>query len=384
MKKKIIVAAIVVAILTAVLVYGNISATVVEIAKVNVGTIEHTVVDTGYVQSADKYDIYAEQSGTVTELPVEIGGAVSEHQVVAVLENRDLSMNSQQFQVYLSQAQSAASSYEAALARTNLDLSDAEAEFSRNQELFSAGAISQVELDASRSALEKYQQSADELTRNLEEASEQVSSYQKLLSSSRSKENKLIIRSPIDGIMMQLPVELGQVVNPGTLLSRVAVQGNLEIKADILSDDLGEVKTGQKVRITAPVLGDQVLSGEIVEIYPQAEEKTSALGVIQRRVPTIIKLDSSGNLKPGYETRINIVTAVRENVLLIPREAVFTASGGEKQVMKVVDSRVVYAAVKTGLMDTKNIEIIEGLNSGDLIIKDASSILEEKTRVKGS
>ena len=79
-----------------------------------------------------------------------------------------------------------------------------------------------------------------------------------------------------------------------------------EIKADLLGDDLGDVAIGQKVRVIAPVLGNQVLYGEIAEIYPHAEEKLSTLGVLQRRVPVIIKLDNAANLKPGYEIRVSV------------------------------------------------------------------------------
>jgi HlyD family secretion protein len=168
----------------------------------------------------------------------------------------------------------------------------------------------------------------------------------------------------------------------GALLAQVGSASALEIKVDLLSDDLGAVRLGQKAQITAPVLGDQVLSGEVAKIYPQAEEKQSALGVIQRRVPTIIKLASSANLKPGYETRVSIITASQQGILLVPREAVLTATNGQKQVMMIVNGRVRFQEVKTGLQDSKNVEILEGLKSGDLIVKDASVTLKANARVK--
>jgi HlyD family secretion protein len=181
---------------------------------------------------------------------------------------------------------------------------------------------------------------------------------------------------------MQLPVEQEQVVVYGALLARVAMPNDLEIKVDLLSDDLGEIQIGQKAQITAPVLGNQVLNGEVIQIYPQAEEKQSALGVIQRRVPTIIRLDDTSNLKPGYETRVSIITASNENVLLVPREAVLSSTNGEKQVMAIVNNRVVMRTVTTGLFDNKNVEITAGLQEGQEIIKDASIGLQPNARVK--
>lgn len=362
--------------------YLGTAATVVETATVGQGGILHTVVDTGYVQSAQKMDIYATQAGRVISIPVKVGQSIEEGQVIMVLQNRDLSMSSNQVQIQLSQANAAAAAAEAAIEAGRLTLTDSEAKFKRAQELYKAGAISQVEYDAAKSQLEIDQASFAAQEKSLQSAREQVSNYQTLLASSSQKEKELQVRSPINGTLMQLPVKQEQVVAYGTLLAQIAQANDLEIKVDLLSDDLGEIKLGQKAQITAPVLGNTVLNGQVIQIYPQAEEKQSALGVIQRRVPTIIKLDDTGNLKPGYETRVSIITASNEQVLLVPREAIINTANGEKQVMVVVNGRVAFKAVKTGLMDSKNIEITEGLKAGDLIIKDASVTLKASTRVK--
>lgn len=362
--------------------YLGTAATEVELAAVDQGDILHTVVDTGYVQSADKTDIYASQGGVVVNLPVKVGQGIDKGQVIMVLQNRDLAMSSQQLQIQLSQAQTAVSTTEAALVQSRLDLEDAQANFDRSQELYNAGAVSQVEYDQARSILEKSQAILEAQEQSLQSSKEQVNNYQALLTSSRAKENELEVRSPIAGTLMQLPVQLDEVVTYGALLARVAQAGDLEIKVDLLSDDLSEVQLGQKAQITAPVLGDKVLNGEVIQIYPEAEEKQSALGVIQRRVPTIIILEDNDNLKPGYETRVSIITASASDVLLVPREAVLTADNGQKQVMLVVDGRIKFQDITTGLTDNKNIEITGGLENGDIIVQDASTTLKANARVK--
>jgi len=362
--------------------YFGTAATEVETVTVSQGGILHTVVDTGYVQAAQKFDVYATQGGRVVSLPVKVGQNIKKGQVMMVLQNRDLSMSSNQLQIQASQAQAAAAAAEAVIEQGRLDLEESQSEFARAQELYNAGAISQVDYDAARSLLDKDQASFDAQEKSLQSARQQVNNYQTLLASSSQKEKELQVISPIDGTLMQLSVQQEQVVAYGTLLAQVAQANDLEIKVDLLSDDLGEVQVGQKAQITAPVLGDKVLNGEVIQIYPQAEEKLSALGVIQRRVPTIITLEDNGTLKPGYETRVSIITASNDNVLLIPREAVISAANGEKQVMAVIDGRVVFRVVKTGLVDSKNIEIIEGLKEGDQIIKDATVTMKASTRVK--
>jgi HlyD family secretion protein len=368
--------------LAGIIYYFGTAATAVDMTKVGRGDISHTVVDTGYVQAADKVDIFAPQGGRIISLPVWVGQTVEKNQLLMVLQNRDLAMNSQQLQIQLNQANAAVNADQKALEQGNLELADSRIRFTRAQELYRAGAISQVEYDAARSLLDKALVSTEAQGQNLQSAQAQVNNYQSLVNSARNNEQELQVKSPISGTIMQLPMQQEEVVMYGTTLAQVASAEKLEIKVDLLSDDLGEVKLGQKVQITAPVLGDVVLNGEIIKIYPQAEEKTSALGVIQRRVPTIVKLDSIANLKPGYETRVSIITANRKNVIIVPREAVLTSSTGEKQVMRVINGRVGFRVVKTGLMDSKNIEIIAGLSAGDHIIKDASVVLKENARVK--
>ncbi len=362
--------------------YFGTAATAVETITVSQGGVQHTVVDTGYVQSAQKTDIYATQSGRIISLPVTVGQNIEKGQLIMILQNRDLSMSSNQLQIQLSQANAAVAAAESAIEQGRLTLADAQAKFTRAQELFKAGAISQVEYDGAQSLLETNQASFQSQEKSLQSAREQVNNYQTLLASSNQKETELQVRSPITGTLMQLPVQQEQVVTLGALLAQVAWANNLEIKVDLLSDDLGEIQIGQKAQITAPVLGEKVLNGEVIQIYPQAEEKQSALGVIQRRVPTIIKLEDNGNLKPGYETRVSIITTSKDNVLLVPRAAVISSANGEKQIMAVVNGRVVFRVVTTGLMDSNNIEITGGLNAGDQIIKDASTTLKPNTHVK--
>ncbi|MEQ8200006.1 MAG: efflux RND transporter periplasmic adaptor subunit [Syntrophomonadaceae bacterium] len=382
MRKKILWGLLGVALIAGIYYYYASAGTEVETVGVSRGDIKLAVVDTGYVQAFNQADIYAAQGGRVASLPVSVGQMVEKGQIIVVLDNKDLKMSSDQLQVQLSQAAAAVSAAEAALKQSNLDMVDVQAQYNRAQELFAAGAISQVEYDTAGSLLERTRAGIEAQEQNLRAAREQVGNCQSLLNSSRTKESELQVRSPISGMVMQLPVQQDEVVMYGSLLARVAPPGALEIKVDVLSDDLGEIKLGNRAEITAPVLGAEVLTGEVAKIYPQAEEKQSALGVVQRRVPIIIKLDNTGNLKPGYETRVSIITDRKENVLLVPREAVITSPDGGKQVMVVANNRAVVRKVSTGLYDTRSIEITGGLEAGEQIVKDGSTALKANARVK--
>ena len=299
-----------------------------------------------------------------------------------VLENLDLSIQIEDTRSQLSQTIASIPAAQAAVQRIDLELQKAGENLERLRSLHEAGAIPTVEYEEAEHRVKTMEQNLQEQTALLESARAQEAGMNQSLRNLNRKEQQLTLQSPVDGIILGLPAKQEQVVNPGALLASVAVPDKLEIKADILSDDLGEVKLGQRVTITAPVLGTKVLYSEVREIYPLAVEKQSALGVIQRRVPVMITLDDPANLKPGYEVKVAIETSATQGVLVIPREAVRTLKDGGREVMVVIDNRVKRRLVQTGIGDRENIEITEGLAVGAIIIRDGNLDLKENTRIK--
>lgn len=354
----------------------------VMVLQVRPGTITRSVTDSGYVQPAADFDIHATQSARVAEVLVETGQAVKAGQVLVTLENLDLSVQISDMRSQLSQAQTAAKSARAALERTRLELVDASDNLKRMEELYGAGAVSRAEYEKAVLQVETCRQTLNEQSARLDSALAQEAGSRESLSRLEAKEGQLVVKSPADGTVLDLPVKREEVVGPMTLLATVAAAGQFEVKADILSDDLGEVKIGQKAVISAPVLGQETLTGEVKKIYPRAEEKQSALGVIQRRVPVIITLPDPGPLKPGYEVRVAIETQTRDGVLVLPREAVRTTGDGQREVSVVVNDRVEHRPVQTGLSDQVMIEITGGLEEGDVVVRDGGLELKEKTKVK--
>lgn len=354
----------------------------VETVLAQKGQITRAVVESGYIQPATDFGIHATQSVRVTQIPVEAGESVKQGQTLVVLENLDLSIQISEARSQLTQAASAVSGARASMSRTQLDLQDARDNLQRSEELYQAGALARVDYDKALLQVESLQQTIVEQNSRLDNALTMEAGLSNSLRHLAAKEQQLVVKSPVDGTVLNIAVKREQVLHPGSLLVNVAVPDQLEVKADILSDDLAEIKLGQKVSVTAPVLGSSVLTGEVKKIYPRAEEKQSALGIIQRRVPVIISLPGPGKLKPGYEVKVAIETQSRQDVLILPREAVRSTRDGGKEVLCVVNNKIERRKVQTGLSDQKNIEITDGLENGDRVVKDAGLDLAEKTKIK--
>ena len=85
---------------------------------------------------------------------------------------------------------------------------------------------------------------------------------------------------------------------------------------------------------------------------------------------------------PGYEVRVAVETARREGVMTLPIESVRTNRKGHYEVLKVVGGRVHITPVVVGIKNRQKVEIIKGLNEGDVVVKDAGMDLRDGARVK--
>lgn len=354
----------------------------VETTTAQLGEIIQTIEDTGYVQAAESFDLQATQNARVAQVPVKIGESVKQGQPLVVLENLDLTLQREEVRSQLTQANSSANQAVVSMERTRLELEAAERDLERVQQLYEAGIATSVEAEKAQLQVDTYRQTLQEQTAQIDTIRAQAAGLEKTLQQLGNKAQQLIIKSPIDGIVLNLPVEIEQAAYPGSLLVSVGISDQLEVRAELLSDDMSAVKVGQKVLITAPVLGDKALTGEIKQIYPQAEEKQSALGVIQRRVPVIITLPQPDLLKPGYEVKAAIETLRQDDVLLLNREAVRTLANNQKEVMVVADGQVQHRIIETGINDRTQIVVQSGLVAGEQVVKDGSLVFKEGAKVQ--
>ncbi|MDD2497517.1 MAG: efflux RND transporter periplasmic adaptor subunit [Desulfitobacteriaceae bacterium] len=381
-RKKIIFGAAVIVVLAIAGIMLMSGGTEVETNRVTRGKINRSVVDSGVVQPVESWDIYAEQNARVESISLETGTQVKKGQLIMSLENKDLAVQIADAKARLAQSQLQAAGAQSSLEKLELALKQGREDLKRAEKLLEEGVITETELEGAQLTVKSYEKDLSEQKALLESARAGAAGLRETLTQLSDKKELLTVKSPAVGVILNLPVKQGELVMPGSLLVSISLPGELEVKADVLSDDLGEIKLGQNVSITAPVLGDKVLSGTVEKIYPQAEEKQSALGITQRRVPVIISLTESANLKPGYEVQIAIETIALSDVLVIPRESVRTVEGDKKEVMAVMDGKIEHRLIKTGASDADLVEILDGMKKGDIVIRDAGLDLKENQKVK--
>jgi HlyD family secretion protein len=354
----------------------------VEVTQANKGIFTQVIEETGYVQVIEEQQIQATQTALVSQVLLDAGDRVEKGQLVMILTNSALEAELASVRSQLAQVKSQLSQAELELLARRAELNQAQDDLDRKKALLDAGALAEADYQTAQLQFSKIRNSVAQQESSVAGLAQQVGDHQIMLDALLSQSAEWEVRSSVAGVLLDRPVKKGQVVAPGTLLALIGADEGMEIKTDLLSDEIGQVQVGQKVTISAPVLGEQSLSGQVGKIYPQAYEKVSALGVIQRRVPVVISLPQTANLRPGYEVRVAIETVHKEDVTLLPREAIRLNSNGDYQVMAVVDNRMVITPVIVGDKNQLWVEIIEGIEPGQIVIRDGSQEVKEGSRVK--
>lgn len=354
----------------------------VETVRVSRGDLVRTVEEDGVVEVPGDRRMYATQLARVLDVPVEEGDSVLPGTVLVRMKNPDLDVRIHETRTLLDQAIRDRQGASALVESTRLLLSDAARVAARRKRLYEAGAISLSEFEEAVLTLERLEKDLERHQSAVDSAAVLESGLKRTVLELQAKGAELVVKSPIKGIILELPPEKDRVLQPGDHVATVAPEARMEVVSDILSDAMGNVAVGQKVRVTAPVLGSQVLEGKVAKIYPQAFEKMSALGVVQRRVKVRIDLPYSPRLKPGFEVRVAIETERHPGVLLLPIESVRTTESGERFAMKIERNRIKSVPIRTGLADRRSVEILEGLHEGDEVVRDAGLDLDEGRRVR--
>jgi len=182
----------------------------------------------------------------------------------------------------------------------------------------------------------------------------------------RVKIGKNSLRSPIDGVVAKQDAKVGEIMAANTVVVSVISVNGFEIETNVPEADIAKVKVGDSAKVTLDAFGNDVIfEASVTKIDPS---EIIIEGVATYKV-TLQFVKESGNIKSGMTANIDIVTAKKENVIVIPQRAV-VAKNGDK-IVQITDKNGAIKEVKveTGLRGSDgNIEIISGLNDGDNIV----------------
>ncbi|MDR0307025.1 MAG: efflux RND transporter periplasmic adaptor subunit [Chitinispirillales bacterium] len=350
----------------------------VELGKVSLGNISASVSASGTVQAATEVQISASVPGTIEKLAVSEGQAVKKNEVLAQLDQ-------QEYRANLTRA-------EASLQLTQAALAQSKTMYSRAKELFNKHLISRQDYESAQT-----QYLLDEA--RVKEASAVVKQAKKQL-------DDTIITSPMDGVVTQLKVEVGEQVViglpsvPGVVLMVIADMSRMRVEGEVSEVDVVSIQPGQKAFITVEAFIDSVFEGEVTEVA-MSPINAGAGGVVNFLVKVSLD-DSVPNLLPGMTAFADIITASHDSVLVVPIQSVLTktvskispqyrpkdiAPQTEVQAVFIVEHGTAYLVpVTAGIAGRDYLEITSGLRLGEVVITGPFAVLQSLrggTAVKG-
>ena len=394
MKKKIAVVlglALIVAVIVGAVIKSN-SESVVEVKTAEAKTMEYEdkVLATGKVEVLGSVDV----ASTLTvpaklALKVEEGDQVSKGQVLAEL---DVTEQKQQ----LADAEKALDAAESALANAKKvkdeaaaaqkKLAAAQQKLETVQKLVAENKASQEELAAAQQefAAAQQAQSAAEMKAQFTDISSlemQVEQARSAVDTARSAVEKGKIKSPIDGVVLQVHVKSGSYAQMGVPILTVGNPDQLQVVANLSEQDIRGVKTGQEVEVRWAGAPEQVVKGKVDRIAPTVS--SPEMGQTETYIKVYITIDDGAPLKPGATVDVVIYRVKPRKSLLIPNEAI-KEEGNTKSVFVVDNGTAKKVTVQTGHSNELYTEINGGIKANTKVVLEPKDIKDgQKVRLTG-
>jgi multidrug efflux pump subunit AcrA (membrane-fusion protein) len=372
----------------------------VQVAPVEKTTIQHVVEAQAILFPLQQAAIVPKISAPVQKFLVKRGSPVKEGQVLAVLENRDLSAAAQDTQGAYKQAQAVYETTTAANLPEEIRKAEADAQqaqqvldaqekvFQSRQQLFEQGALPRKELDQSRVDIVQARNQSDIAKQHLQKLMA-IGKEQELKAAAGQRDSAAgkyrgaqaqlsysEIRSPINGVITDRPLYPGEMAAAGTPLLTVMDISSVIAKAHIPQDEAAALKVGNKGSITVPGMTDPI-NGKVTVVSPALDPNSTTVEVwFEVKNP-------KHELKPGTSVHLSMTAQTVNDALVVPASSILTAPDGTTTVILAGSDGLAHQKpVKIGIRNGDDVQITEGVNEGEKVISNGAYGLPDKTKIK--
>ncbi|MDB9791206.1 efflux RND transporter periplasmic adaptor subunit [Bacteroidia bacterium] len=367
----------------------------VNVGKVENRTIISTVSANGKIRPEAEVKISADVSGEITELYIEEGDTVKEGQLLLKI-NPDLYLTSRdRARAGVSSSQSNLKTSQAQLTQAQARLTEQEAAYARNKQLYTDKVLSQAEYDVAKSAYAIAQSEVKAAQERISAARFGIQNSQATLTEANKTLGRTSIYAPSNGVVSALNNEKGERVvgtaqMAGTEIMVISNFNNMEVIVDVNENDILQVKKGDTSLVEVDAYSDRKFKGIVTEISKSANSSGVQMSTdqvtnfeVKVRLLKSSYVDllevSTAPFLPGMSANVEIQTLVKDNIPCLPIEAVgtrvqedsaniSTEEELDEVVFSISKSKAVLNIVKTGIQDSRYIEIREGLKVGDKVI----------------
>jgi len=304
----------------------------VEAVAASRGQVTASYSGTTTLEADEEATVVAKVGGTVSRIYAEEGRVVRAGDALAQLDDTELR-------------------YDAEQAEANFDKK--QQEYNRSQALYDRKLISADAFDTVKYDLAALKASYDLAKLNLDRST---------------------LRSPIDGVVAKRLIKVGNTLTPNQSVYVVTNFNPLLAVLYVPENALAAIKPGQPATLSADALAGKSFTGRVARLSPVVDPQTGTFKV------TVEVRRSGHELAPGMFSRVSITYDVHKNALTVPRTAIMTEDG-ESAVYVVKDGTAHRVAVGLGYTDGDKVEIVRGLNLGDMVVTLGQNSLKDGTKV---
>ncbi|HRY97945.1 MAG TPA: efflux RND transporter periplasmic adaptor subunit [Bacteroidales bacterium] len=315
-------------------------------------TIDNVVkktVATGAVVPRREVEIKPQVSGIIEEVFVEAGTMIKAGDLVA--------------RVRIIPDMLQLTTAESRVRRAELSLENARKEHERRRDLFNKQVIPETEYNEYKLAWETARE-------ELEAAEDNLQLIRDGVSRRAGKATNTLIRSTVDGMVLDVPVEVGHSVieantfNAGTTIATVADMGEMIFEGKIDETEVGKIKEGMELLLTVGAIEDKEFRAVLEFIAPKGVEEN---GAIQFEIRAAVTLSDSILIRAGYSANAAIVLERRDSVMVIPEGLIQFENDTPYVEVEIAPQTFERRDIRLGLSDGINVEILSGLSKDDRV-----------------
>jgi HlyD family secretion protein len=429
-------------------VYSKRGVVTVQTGQVTRGDLAAIVTSSGEIKPKNYINIGANAMGNITEILVKEGDHVRKGQLLARVENTQPSADVEAYQASVSSAEADTTASEAGLkaADENIhtmeaglehdkaDLDRMKADYDRAQELFNEKLLARQDFELKKFTYEAQKAQITQSEARIvqaraqrEQNAAQLSSTQRHITQARANLNRFadVLRkydsvAPLDGVVTNLPVRVGESVVPGiqnsegSVIMTIADMSVITAEVKVDETDIVSVHLGQVADITIDAIPNKTFKGHVSEIGDTAILRSTGLAASQSAISSqeakdfkvVIAMDNPPDeIRPGLSCTAKVTTATRSNAVTIPIQALTIRQHGDLEQPKPGSTSTAQAATKpdpaaekarkeeiqgvfvvnagkaefrkveTGITGATDIEVLNGLKPGDQIVTGSYQVI---------
>ncbi len=334
----------------------------VESHTVSTGPVVHSVMGTGTLEARIRTTISPKIQGRIAEVLVDQGSVVKAGQLLVRLDDEDLAQQARMATAVISSSEATLGRFRAEIEQAKSTFAKTEADLGRTQKLIAANTISQSEFDQTQEAFELAKSGLLRAEANLLEAEQQVALNRETLKFQEARLADAKLLAPFDGLVIERERDAGAIVVPGSPILQLISLDELWVSAWVDETEMDHLKDQQPAKIVFRSQPNVPFDGVVARLGKQSDRETREFTVDVRA----LKLPETWAI--GQRAEVFIETARVDDCVWIPT-SFLSRQGDEPGVFVDSGSVARWQALTLGIEGRDTIAVVDGLSSGDIIVK---------------